>query len=574
METQGVSPIPGFEVLGEPRHGGTSTVVRARWLERDELVALKIAAPGHERRVDREGDLGRLLDHPNLAVPIGAGRTDDGRTWVASRWVDGRTLDEILRVEGRLSLTRARAVVVDVAAALSSLHGAGITHRDVSPSNVMVSGPTAVLIDVGLGRRDGAVATVTATGELAGTPRYLAPELIRGDTPTPSADQYSLAIVAAEMLTGSWSFPSDGSVAAALHHQLSTPPTPVDELRPDVPAGPTRAISRALSKSPEDRWPSVEDFASAFTRDDAPTTPSVHRIGAIAAVVGAIALVAGVALSALGSDDDDGQPTASPAAAGPSSADQADPTVTTNATDTTESSVAPIAPTTTTNNSSASTTGTTTPTDLAAAAGPDVGPDTGPEQGPDPDPDPGQDDATTAPIPASIPSTAPSGAAAALACNLVADAGFTSGFIGDNFFDNPDAEEDGRERVLPSGGVDGSEVLVIGDPGRYGLFGNEVGILPGQRYEFSAALLPVDPLFEATMSIAWLDGEYQLLDEVGAELSLIDVEPGRHSVVSQPAPDAARFAIPTLLKDASPGLLLADELVFAEADAGCRPEAS
>ncbi|MEM9042401.1 MAG: serine/threonine-protein kinase, partial [Actinomycetota bacterium] len=505
METQGVSPIPGFEVLGEPRHGGTSTVVRARWLERDELVALKIAAPGHERRVDREGDLGRLVDHPNLAVPIAAGRTDDGRTWVASRWVDGRTLDEILRIEGPLSMTRARAVVVDLAAALSSLHRSGITHRDVSPSNVMVSGPTAVLIDVGLGRHDGAVATVTATGELAGTPRYLAPELIRGETPTPTADQYSLAIVAAEMLTGSWPFPSDGSVAAALHHQLSTPPTPVDELRPDVPAGPARAISRALSKSPGDRWPSVEDFASALARDDAPATPSVRRVGAIAAAAGVVALSGGVVVFALGSSGDgEGEPAGSPATAGATPTDLDDPTNTTDTTDTTVAPFTTVTPTTMPTTTSSSTTDTTTPADVAAAA---VGPDVDPEQ----------DDAATTPIPESIPSTTPSGAAAALACNLVADAGFASGFIGDNFFDNPDDEEDGRERVLPSGGVDGSEVLVIGDPGRYGLFGNEVGILPGQRYEFSAALLPVDPLFEATMSIAWLDGEYQLLDEVGAE---------------------------------------------------------
>ncbi|MEM1333162.1 MAG: serine/threonine-protein kinase, partial [Actinomycetota bacterium] len=383
--------VPGYVLLGDAHPGGTSVVWRARSVDTDEIVAVKVADRLHDESLEREIEIGARIRHRNLSLPTTGGVLADGRRWAASPWIDGPRLSDAVGSDRRWPIHRVISLADDLAAALDALHRGGVVHRDVTPANVILADDRAVLIDLGLGRHGDS--TVTADGDLAGTPRYLAPEVIRGDAPTARSDQYAVALVLAEAATGSWPFPDTGSAATALHHQLSTAPTPIDELRPDAPPGLVDAIGRALAKDPADRWPDVAAFADACARDSdrlASTRSDGRRRRTLLLGVGVAVVVAGAAVIATVTSRTDEESTTVPQAS---------------------------------------------------------------------------------PIPASIVSGSPAGAAADLGCNLVDDAGFESGFVSDNFFDNPDPALDGRERVVPSGGVDGSAALVVGDPGRYGRFG-------------------------------------------------------------------------------------------------------
>lgn len=496
----------GFDVLEETRHGGSSVVRRARRIADGEDVAVKIVL-GDPGRVERELSIGRRVRHPRLALATEGGMLTDGRAFLVSTWCVGRPLADLLR-DGPLSESRVLSVVDDVVEALAALHAVDVVHRDITPSNIVVEGDRAVVIDVGLGR-SAEDATVTATGDLAGTPRYLAPEVIRGGSPTPAADQYALALVAHEALTGSSPFPEAGTAATSLHHQLHTVPTPVDEIAPSIPASIAVAIERALSKDPDDRWPDVRAFGVGL-RDTSSGRRTRPR--ALVPIVVGASFAAAAGMTTVAILDDDAEPAATATA---------EPVETVEPVETTE-----VATTTT----------------------------------------------ETPEIPAAIASSAPAGAAAALDCNLQGTTSFEDGAYGPNYFDNPDPTLDGSERTVSSGGVDGSGALVVGDPGRYGRYAQYVAVLPGQRYRFSAAVLPVGVLFDAGLEIGWLDADFSLLDETDLpSTSLTAVEAGRHEIVSDPAPDAARYAVPTIAKDDSPGYLIVDELVFAEAPTDCRP---
>ena len=513
----------GYDLLGDPRSGGTSEVYRARSIETGDIVAFKVLLRRGDARLEREARIGRGIDDPRLALPDATGVLADGRAFAVSRWVEGISLRDLLDESGPLQRGVAMGIVGDIGAALGVLHRRGALHRDVTPSNVIVGDEHAVLIDVGHGRVSGGP-DVTATGDLAGTPRYVAPEVIRGEEAGPASDQYALGLIAYEVLAGRWPFPDGTTAATALHHQLHTEPEPVDEIDPRVPTAVASAVHVALAKSPQDRWRSVEDFLAALDdRVASVARPrSRRRVGALAAVAGAISVgLAGVVATGAG--------------------DGAEPVDDSTDSVTLVTEIAEVAEVTEV--AEVVTVATTTP----GAAVP-----------------------VSTEIPAEIPSSFAAGTADQLDCNLLVDAGFDNGFVGDNYFDNDvDAAADGRERVLPSGGVDGGAVLVVGEPGVYGRYGEVVPILPGQRYTFAASVLGVEPLNAATVAISWLDEDFALLESVRDSQSVVGVEPGRVFLDSGPAPDTARYAVPELFKDGSAGLLLADELVFAESAAGC-----
>ena len=163
-------------------------------------------------------------------------------------------------------------------ATLGQAHKVGIVHRDVKPSNIMVSyGGEVKLLDFGIARRlDDLAGEVTAAGEVVGTPTYLAPEQIEGRPTTPATDVYAVSVVLFEMVAGVAPFHGDGPVATALAH--STAPVPdVRSLRPDVPEWLAAVISKAMAKDPADRFADAAAMHAALTDSSANSTAVLRR---------------------------------------------------------------------------------------------------------------------------------------------------------------------------------------------------------------------------------------------------------------------------------------------------------
>jgi serine/threonine-protein kinase len=196
-----------------------------------------------------------------------SGEEPDGRAWMAMEYVAGEDFGAILD-RGRLPVREAIGVLAPVARALGAAHRAGFVHRDVKPENILVRGDgMPVLVDFGITRsirqlsyNQATLEQLTSTGMLVGTPEYMSPEQIRGAELDGRSDQFSLAVVTFEALTGVRPFTGD-SPMAIVAAVLTDPAPDVRELAPDVPAELARGIARALSKKPRDRYDDVDAFA-------------------------------------------------------------------------------------------------------------------------------------------------------------------------------------------------------------------------------------------------------------------------------------------------------------------------
>jgi eukaryotic-like serine/threonine-protein kinase len=242
------------EILGS---GAMGTVYRA--VRDDGLVAaLKLAAPElaadetYRRRFERESRIAASLSHPHIVEVLEVGEVD-GRPFLASRLVQGRTLADRIAADGPLAEADVVRVVAELAAALDVLHERELVHRDVKPANVILEdGGGALLADFGLAR--GASDTVlTQAGRVSGTVDYLAPEVIRGAPPSPAVDVYALGCMAYECLAGQPPFAARSVPDAILAH-LESPPEP---LRSPL----SQAVLQALAKDPGDRPPTATAYA-------------------------------------------------------------------------------------------------------------------------------------------------------------------------------------------------------------------------------------------------------------------------------------------------------------------------
>jgi serine/threonine-protein kinase len=246
--------------------GGMSSVFKARdtLLERD--VALKIlhqhftADDEYVERFRREARTVAQLSHPNIVTVIDRGE-DEGRQFIVFELVEGRTLEEILDVEGRLPVRQALEIAIQVARGLAFAHEHGLVHRDVKPQNVILNGDgRAKVTDFGIARSLD-VQGVTQSGTVLGTSNYIAPEQASGAPVDATTDVYSLGVVLFELLTGEVPFPGESFVAVAMRHVREAPPNVLD-LRPDVPPRVAGAVARALEKDPDARFPTMDAFAA------------------------------------------------------------------------------------------------------------------------------------------------------------------------------------------------------------------------------------------------------------------------------------------------------------------------
>jgi hypothetical protein len=231
-------------------------------------VALKFVTPAlatDERFRDRflrETETAASLEHPNV-VPVHDAGEEDGRLYLAMRYVDGVDLAALLRADGFLEPRRAVAICAQIAAALDAAHARGLVHRDVKPSNVLLDADEHVyLADFGLTRRLADDGSPQLDGRSLGTPAYVAPEQLEGEPVDGRADIYSLGCLLHECLTGKRPFAHNSELALAWAHLEEEPPK-ASEQNTALPAAIDDVIRTALAKDPADRQPTAGALIAA-----------------------------------------------------------------------------------------------------------------------------------------------------------------------------------------------------------------------------------------------------------------------------------------------------------------------
>ena len=237
----------------------------------ERRVALKLIAPEaaadevFARRFAEESKIAASIEHPNV-VPIYAAGEEDGIPYIAMRYVSGSDLGRRLAREGRLEPAVAAALIAQVGNGLDAIHAAGLVHRDVKPANVLLADmggeDHAYITDFGVARNVSTESGLTQTGRFVGTLDYVAPEQISGGTVDARADVYALGCLLFKLLTGEVPYPRDGE-AARLYAHLNDPPPAPSLHATAVPMALDDVAIRAMSKEPEDRYPSAGDLGRA-----------------------------------------------------------------------------------------------------------------------------------------------------------------------------------------------------------------------------------------------------------------------------------------------------------------------
>ena len=263
--------VGNFKILGFLGRGAMGRVFRAEDTRLKRHVALKVFPTQVEQgkgkvrleRFIREARSTAALDHPGIVHVYEA---DEFKGWyyIAMELVEGGPVGRMVEANGPFDAARACQIGAEVAEALEYAHDHGIIHRDVKPDNVLIArGGRAKLVDFGLAYRSDPSDNFHVIDEAVGTAFFIAPEICRGHGATPLSDQYSLAGTVWALLTGAPPF-SGTTREELIKHQVSTPLPKLRTLRADLPEGLCRAIERGLSKKPEDRFVSCDQFAKVL----------------------------------------------------------------------------------------------------------------------------------------------------------------------------------------------------------------------------------------------------------------------------------------------------------------------
>ena len=278
-----------YRIEKELGRGAMGRVFLAYDPEIDRRVAIKTiqifaSLPEADRVLARERFLrearsaGKLL-HPGIVTIFDVGEAD-GMPYLAMEFVEGSTLDAFCREDALLPVPVVVGLVAAAADALGFAHERGIVHRDIKPANLMRVGDRAVkIMDFGLAKS--ATTSMTHDGALLGTPNYMSPEQVRGDSLDGRTDLFSLGVVCYEMLTGAKPFGGD-SISSVLYRIVHEPPKDAS-LKLDRVAPPlTGFLERALAKGPEDRFPDAAAFAAGLRRAGDAAAAATLRPGAAA----------------------------------------------------------------------------------------------------------------------------------------------------------------------------------------------------------------------------------------------------------------------------------------------------
>src|SRR5438128_9345552 len=260
-----------YEILAELGHGGMAAVYLAHDLTLDRKVAIKVLAPalllmgeGMVERFKREARTAAALSHPHI-IPIYAVKESQQVLYFVMKYVKGRALDAVIHEVGPLPIAMVQAILAQVGDALGYAHRHGVIHRDIKSANIMLDEDGwAVVTDFGIAKVVQAQG-LTMTGVTVGTPTYMSPEQCETREVTGASDQYSLGVVAYEMLTGHLPFKGDSTMSVMYAH-FNERPRPVAELRPDCPPNLGAGVMRMLEKDPLRRWPAMDDIVAVCGR--------------------------------------------------------------------------------------------------------------------------------------------------------------------------------------------------------------------------------------------------------------------------------------------------------------------
>jgi serine/threonine protein kinase len=262
------STFAGYEVESVVGAGGIGILYHARQVKLDRPVALKLVEadvardPVVRERLRREARMVASLDHPNV-VPLYEAGEEGGIVYIVTRWVEGTELGNLILGGGPMEPVRAARTAAQIAAALEVAHEMGLVHRDVKPSNVILTSEDHVyLTDFGLTKRAGTAPGLTGVDQMLGTVDYVAPEQIEGSDPDARGDVYALGCVLFEMLTGEPPFANQKGGMAKMWAQVNAEPAAVRDSRPDVPPALEEVVRRAMAKAPEAR-PTATAFRAA-----------------------------------------------------------------------------------------------------------------------------------------------------------------------------------------------------------------------------------------------------------------------------------------------------------------------
>jgi serine/threonine-protein kinase len=255
------------ELLGE---GGMATIYLGHDLKLERDVAIKILRPEYGRdgafvaRFRQEANSAAALSHPNVVQVYDYG-TDEAGPFIVMEYVDGQDLGQILRDRGFVPSAAAARIAMQIADGLAAAHALGIVHRDVKPSNVLVSVAGQVKVaDFGIARAL-SEAQLTLPGQTLGSVRYLSPEQARGENVTAATDIYALGLVLSEMLTGRPVWGGDTAGAVAMARLTEDPPAP-SSVRVDVNPALDGIVRKALARDPAQRFGSAGAFSDALGR--------------------------------------------------------------------------------------------------------------------------------------------------------------------------------------------------------------------------------------------------------------------------------------------------------------------
>jgi serine/threonine-protein kinase len=261
----------GYEIVGEIGRGGMGRVYQAREIALDRTVALKVldaalAGTGPIAGLLREARSAAALDHPHI-IPIysvGAAGVAGSTPYIAMKYVDGQSVQQLLRSRGRLGVGEAIELLEAAASALDEAHRKGTVHLDIKPANLLLDRRGWLYVtDFGLAQAHGA--TISLAGERYATPDYSAPEQVRGAPPNPANDIYALGVVAYELISGQLPFPA-GTALEALGARLTAQPTPLRQHRPELPEPVEAAVLAALERDPHRRPATAGAFVAQLRR--------------------------------------------------------------------------------------------------------------------------------------------------------------------------------------------------------------------------------------------------------------------------------------------------------------------
>lgn len=256
--------------------GGMGTVFEATDTKRDCGVAVKLLHPeladdpDMHRRFRREASVLKALEHPAVVRVLEVGRDDQGRSYTAMELLEGETLHARIQREERVPLSALQPIVASLCAGLSAVHEHGVLHGDLKPANVFLladpaGGVSAKLVDFGTSKVHG-LERLTRTGEIIGTPVYMAPELLTGDGSIDEGiDIYALGVLIYEALAGQTPF-TERNPGKLMYQIVVGDGVPLEERVPDLPSDVIAIVKQAMAPKKDARFNNVQAVAQAFAQ--------------------------------------------------------------------------------------------------------------------------------------------------------------------------------------------------------------------------------------------------------------------------------------------------------------------